>query len=109
MKNYWVGIILFIFIAGCSSKGSTGGNSSTKQDVKAIFDIPADPIAVTITADADRQAEKAIPVEGGSLSVTASDGTFMADALLPVELELMDYELYVTTREDQRHNGGVSD
>ena len=75
MKNYWVGIILFIFIAGCSPKGSTGGNPSTKQDVKAIFDIPADPIAVTITADADRQAEKVIPVEGGSLSVTASDGS----------------------------------
>ncbi|MHB0987594.1 MAG: hypothetical protein ACYC3P_02890 [Bellilinea sp.] len=75
MKSYWVGIILFIFIAGCSPKGSTGGNSATKQDVKAIFDIPADPIAVTITTDADRQAEKLIPAEGGSLSVTASDGS----------------------------------
>ncbi len=75
MKNYWVGIVFFIFIAGCSSKGSTGGNPSTKQDVQAVFDIPADPVAVAITTDADRQAEKLIPVEGGSLSATASDGS----------------------------------
>lgn len=40
---------------------------------------------------------------------TASDGTFTADATLPTDLDLDDYELFVTSREDQRYNGGVSD
>jgi hypothetical protein len=40
---------------------------------------------------------------------TASDGTFTTDAILPLELELADYQLYVTTREDARYNGASSD
>ena len=40
---------------------------------------------------------------------TASDGTFATDATLPLELDLADYELYVTTREDGRYNGASSD
>ena len=71
MKYYWAGLLLLLTIAGCS----TGGKSSTKQDIQAVFDIPTDPIQVTVSTDADRQAEKLIPVEGGSLSATAGDGS----------------------------------
>ncbi|HVV82344.1 MAG TPA: transglutaminase domain-containing protein [Kofleriaceae bacterium] len=59
-----------------------------------------------LLAPAGRGGEDAIVVGRGA---TASDGTFATDAQLPLELELRDYELYVTTREDQRYNGASSD
>lgn len=42
-------------------------------------------------------------------SVTALDGTFIVDAELPADLDLARYELYVSTREDARHNAAISE
>ena len=40
-----------------------------------VFDIPADPIAVTPTLDDAHAAEQLIAIEGGQLTATAADGT----------------------------------
>lgn len=42
-------------------------------------------------------------------SVTAPDGSFAVEADLPGDLELTRYELYVSSREDARHNPAISD
>ncbi len=42
-------------------------------------------------------------------TVTAPDGTFASDAALPADLDLTRYELYVSSREDARHNAAISD
>ncbi len=59
-----------------------------------------------LLAPAGRGGEDAFVIGRGA---TASDGSFAADATLPLELDLADYELYVTTREDTRFNGASSD
>ena len=59
-----------------------------------------------LIAPVGEHGEHAIHIGRGA---TASDGSFTADATLPLELDLADYELFVTSREDQRYNGGVSD
>lgn len=42
-------------------------------------------------------------------SVTAPDGTFKVEAELPADLDLARYELFVSSREDARHNAAISD
>ncbi len=42
-------------------------------------------------------------------TVTAADGSFAVDADLPTELDLTRYELWVSSREDARHNAAISD
>jgi hypothetical protein len=42
-------------------------------------------------------------------SVTAPDGTFSIEAELPADLDLTRYELFVSSREDARHNAAISD
>lgn len=59
-----------------------------------------------LLAPAGRGGRDAIVVGRGA---TASDGSFAADATLPLDLDLDDYELYVTSREDANNNGGSSD
>ncbi len=49
-----------------------------------------------------------VPVRIGR-SVTAPDGTFSLEAELPADLDLARYELYVSSREDARHNAAISD
>ena len=41
--------------------------------------------------------------------VTNPDGTFTVEAELPPDLELQRYELFVSSREDARHNAAISD
>lgn len=48
------------------------------------------------------------PVRVGR-SVTASDGSFMIEAELPPDLDLARYELFVSSREDARHNAAISE
>lgn len=78
--------------------------------VEGRVDGPRGPVAGVrvdvLLAPAHHGGSDAIVVGRGA---TASDGTFTADAVLPIELELADYELYVTTREDARYNGASSD
>jgi hypothetical protein len=42
-------------------------------------------------------------------SVTAPDGTFSVEAELPATLDLDRYELFVSSREDARHNAAISE
>lgn len=42
-------------------------------------------------------------------SVTGPDGTYAIDAELPLDLDLAKYELFVSSREDARHNAAISD
>ncbi len=78
--------------------------------VEGRVDGPRGPVAGVridvLLAPSGRSGRDAIVIGRGA---TASDGTFMADAVVPLDLELSDYELYVTSREDARHNGASSD
>ncbi len=78
--------------------------------VEGRVDGPRGPVAGVrvdvLIAPSGSGGEGAIVIGRGA---TASDGTFMADSVLPVDLDLAAYELYVTTREDARYNGASSD
>lgn len=42
-------------------------------------------------------------------AVTAADGTFVIEAMIPPDLDLAEYEVYVSTRGDARYNPAISD
>lgn len=42
-------------------------------------------------------------------AVTAADGSFVIDAVIPADLNLAAYEVYVSTRGDARYNPAISD
>jgi hypothetical protein len=57
-------------------------------------------------APSGQGGEHSIPIGRGT---TAADGSFRLDLDLPGRLELRNYELYVSTREDARFNAALSD
>jgi len=71
---YSVALVLFITLA-CSFGGLLPGGGSVPPELQYIFEIPDNPLGVTPTLNGDDQAEAVIPVAGGTLSVTGSDGT----------------------------------
>jgi hypothetical protein len=75
-KSIPVFLFLALSILGCTLSGVLPGKkANAPQELQHIFEIPPDPIAVTVTLENENQAEMLIPVAGGSLSVTGADGT----------------------------------
>jgi hypothetical protein len=65
---------------------TTGEEGSATPALQYVFQVPADPIGVTPILDSQQQAEAIIPVSGGVLSATGTDGSVFllevsADAL----------------------------
>lgn len=54
---------------------SSGSSQSFPAELQHFFDIPADPIAVSVNLDDAYQAEALIGPQGGTLSASAADGT----------------------------------
>ena len=70
-----------------SSAAPDEASSSQVGSPSGILEVAPDPIDVAVVLDTDRRVEAVIPVEGGSLSATAADGTVYtldipSDALL---------------------------
>jgi hypothetical protein len=107
MKNRLQNILIFSLVLivitfGCGPLSSTSSpdpatdgaalpsptaQSSDLGELSQIFEIPADPVDVAVTLDTEGTVEALIPLEGGSLSATGSDGTVYtleipSDALL---------------------------
>lgn len=84
MRTHKIAILLIVLastITGC--KAAQG----SQKDLSWIFDSPADPIQVAVALDTGKTVEAVIPVEGGTVSVTGTDGTLYtleipSDALL---------------------------
>ncbi len=69
-------LLLVLFVSSCSLSAIIPGNkASAPKALQYIFEVPSDPISVTVTLENENQAEALIPVAGGSLSVTGADGT----------------------------------
>jgi len=62
--------------AGSSNPVSpTPGPTGSSNAYQYIFETPTDPISLTVSLDSSASAEAVIPVQGGSLSATGTDGT----------------------------------
>ncbi len=88
MKKGIFGLMLFVLLSsGCSLAGVLPkNNAGAPKALQYIFEIPPDPISVSVSLENEKQAETLIPTAGGSLSVTGADGTVFrldipADAL----------------------------
>jgi len=81
MKKHYLFILaltLFALTACKLSGGMSAGGASVPPELQYIFSENSDPVGVTVTLDASRQAEALIPVKGGTLSLTSADGTIFA-------------------------------
>lgn len=45
------------------------------MEIQYVFEIPTDPIAVSATLEEYNESEAVVGPDGGTLSVTGSDGT----------------------------------
>ena len=82
--------IVFLVVSACTLPAkllgsATSGNNS--QEAAYVFATNADPVNVSVTLDESQSAEALIPIEGGTLSAQAGDGTIFTleipgDALL---------------------------
>ncbi len=67
-------LLLVLFSLSCSLPGVfLGGGSSA--EFQYVFEIPEDPFAISTTLDSSNQGELLFTPDGGTLSVTGSDGT----------------------------------
>lgn len=107
MKRYTTAVyltLLVLLLAACSAAPDQSASDSTPGDAAAtqpapaaqgfdlgelsyIFETPADVVNVGVVLDSEKTVEALIPVEGGSISATGTDGTVYtldipADALL---------------------------
>ena len=75
MKTLWAGILVLVFVSGCSTGAPSGGKPSSRQDIQSVFEIPADPYQVEVTTDPGQLVEQVIPESGGTIRATAADGS----------------------------------
>jgi hypothetical protein len=77
MKKGIPGLMLFVlFTMACSLSGILPkNNANASKALQYIFEIPTDPVSVTVTLENETQTGALIPAAGGSLSVTGADGT----------------------------------
>ncbi|PKN83485.1 MAG: hypothetical protein CVU46_16865 [Chloroflexi bacterium HGW-Chloroflexi-8] len=71
-------LILMIVLSACnlpSNSSATSGGKSSAGDLQYIFDAPLNPVDLSVTLQNDQRVEADIPLEGGSLLVSAADGT----------------------------------
>jgi hypothetical protein len=66
---------LVLFLASACGSLGVGGGGGAPPELQYIFQVSDNPISVSPTLDSQRVAEAVIPVSGGTLSVTAADGT----------------------------------
>ena len=79
-------LIALLVIPACrlvSGIGRPSPSDTTPVDVNAIFEIPPDPLNISITLDEAQSAEASFPVEGGTLSTQAADGTLFLLTIPP--------------------------
>jgi hypothetical protein len=75
-KVFLCSLLLVLFVSSCSLSAIIPGNKATApKALQYIFEVPSDPISVTVTLENENKAEALIPVSGGSLNVTGADGT----------------------------------
>ena len=58
-----------------STQPATNPAASSANAYQYIFDTTPNPINIRVTLDTGQSVEATIPVEGGTLSATGSDGT----------------------------------
>ena len=84
-------LIAFFVIPACrlaaGSPSSPAQSNTAPAVINTIFEIPPDPLSISVSLDETHSAEATLPVEGGTLSATAADGTLFTltvppDALL---------------------------
>lgn len=82
-------LLLSMVFSACQSSGTarTSSSGSTSINYDYIFHPPSDPASVGVALDESSAAEAVIPLEGGVLRATGTDGTqytleIPADALL---------------------------
>src|SRR3989304_10456672 len=75
MKTLWAGILVLVFVSGCSTGAPSGGKPSSRQDIQSVFEIPADPYQVEVTTDPGQLVEQVIPESGGTIRATAAEGS----------------------------------
>ena len=99
MKKHTLLIFVLILSALTACKtvsGLTGSGASAPPELEYIFMENSDPVEVSVTLDPSHQTEALIPVQGGSLSVTAGDGTnFTLD--IPANALLVDTLIRMTS------------
>jgi hypothetical protein len=95
-----------ILVTVADAEGYRGETIHVEGRVDAGGKPLADRAVDVYLAPAGRGGEGSIPIGRGT---TDADGLFSLDLDLPGRLELRRYELFVTTREDARHNGAISE
>lgn len=65
---------------------STSNQVVPPTDSGQIIEAPVSPIRISVSPDAGRTVEAAIPVEGGALNATGADGTFYQLVIPPTAL-----------------------
>ncbi len=75
-RNLFAVLFVLLVAPACLLPGVFLGNrGGISPEFQYIFDIPADPVRVAATLETGSQAEALVPLSGGTLSVTAADGT----------------------------------
>ena len=106
----WLSILLIVGLLlrpDPAAAQSNGGVSPAEESVQANMYLPiamaevspshpnANPLSVTVTADTSRAVTQTIPIEGGTLTVTATNGTRYT-LVIPADALLSDEEIVMT-------------
>ncbi len=71
-------LIIITVLSACKlpfNLSAPSGGKSSVTDLQYIFDAPSNPIDLAVSLQNDQRVEEDIPLEGGTLSVSAADGT----------------------------------
>lgn len=86
-RRFRISLLAWILVVGCGGAGSSGapasdapvpeGSSTETSLVPATVDTNAayTPVDLTVVLDADRAVEQVVPITGGVVTATGSDGT----------------------------------
>jgi hypothetical protein len=95
-----------IEIFSASGVGYRGETMHVEGKVSVTGGPLADRAVDAYLAPSGRNGESSMLIGRGT---TEADGTFSLELDLPAKLELRNYELYISTREDARYNPAISD
>jgi len=95
MKSYFAGVLLLTLLSGCAASGPAASSKPGKTDGNTIFNIPPDPVQVSVSLDDTRRAEQVIGTQGGRIDATGADGTAFA-LEIPAQAVVSDTNIVMT-------------